>query len=164
MTVTYRVTRGELIRGGGALGRRSWAARIVGLLAIGLGLQPLLTMPGGITLMGVLLVLPLLVLGILFLSGAFYSAIVWYYARKRPELVEGQQTMTADNNGMRHRGQFGEGAIRWNAFRKASETRELFFLDSGTGSIQLIAKSGFTPEQLETFRRLLERNGLMQRR
>ena len=72
--------------------------------------------------------------------------------------------MTADDDGMRHRGQFGEGSTRWDAFRKASETRELFFLDTGAGAVQVIAKSGFTPEQIETFRRLLERHGLMGRR
>jgi ADP-ribose pyrophosphatase len=161
VTVTYVVTRGEFIRGGGALGRRSWGARIVGIAAIAMGIQPLLTAPAGMTVAYVLAVTPLLLIGVLFLSGLFNSIILWYFARKRPELIEGRQTLTADDTGLRFRGQFTEGAARWDTYRKVSETSELFFLDTGTGSVYLIAKSGFTPEQLATFRRLLVRHGLM---
>ena len=161
VTVSYQVTRGEFIRGGGALGRRSRSARVVGLLAIALGLQPIVTTPGGINPTFVVAALPLFVVGVLFVSGWFNSIILWYYARKRPELIEGRQTMTADDTGVRIRGQFGEGSARWDTYRKVSETGELFFLDTGTGAVQLIAKSGFAPEQLVTFRRLAVRHGLM---
>jgi ADP-ribose pyrophosphatase YjhB (NUDIX family) len=161
VTVSYQVTRGEFIRGGGALGRRSRLARLVGLVVIALGLQPIVTTPGGINPTFVVAALPLLVLGVLFVSGWFNSIILWYYARKRPELIEGQQTMTADDTGVRIRGQFGEGSARWDTYRKVSETGELFFLETGTGAVQLIAKSGFAPDQFVTFRRLAVRHGLM---
>jgi len=67
--------------------------------------------------------------------------------------------MTADDEGLRFESAFSQGFVSWATYRKVSETDELFFLDTGTGSVYLVAKAAFTPSQLRAFYRLLERHG-----
>jgi ADP-ribose pyrophosphatase len=162
ITVTYRVSLATYVRAGVALARRSWGTRVTGIVVLAIGLLPVVS--SGFSMGFVAASLPLVVLGLLFVSGWFNAPIMWWLGRKRPDLVQAEQTMTADDEGLRFSSAFSEGFVSWSTYRKASETDELFFLDTGTGSVYLIAKAAFTPSQLDAFYGLLERHGLRTRK
>jgi hypothetical protein len=157
ITVTYRVSLATYVRAGVALARRSRGTRLTGIAVLAVGLLPFVT--SGFSIGVVIGGLPLVLVGLLFISGWFNAPIMWWLARKRPDLVEAEQSMTADDEGLRFESAFSEGFVSWATYRKVSETDELFFLDTGTGSVYLIAKAAFKPSQLQAFHRLLERHG-----
>jgi ADP-ribose pyrophosphatase len=158
ITVTYRVSLATYVRAGVALARRSRGTRVTGIVVLAVGLLPVVS--SGFSMGFVAASLPLVLVGLLFLSGWSSAPIMWWLGRKRPDLVQAEQTMTADDEGLRFSNAFSDGFVSWATFRRASEAVDLFLLDNGTGSVYLIAKAAFTPSQLQAFQRLLERHGL----
>jgi 8-oxo-dGTP pyrophosphatase MutT (NUDIX family) len=162
VTVRYRLDRSLVIHAGLVMGRRSFGSRILGIGLIALAVVPPLFL--GWDLAVLIAGLPLVVLGILFLTGWFYAPIMWYLMRKRPDLMNADTTVVFSENGLDMHAPTSTGHVTWSTFQRVTESDRMFFLDIGTGNIMLLPKAPFSPTQLGVFYRLLERHRLLPKR
>ncbi|MGZ9276967.1 MAG: NUDIX domain-containing protein [Candidatus Limnocylindrales bacterium] len=150
----YRMTTREIVGANTAAMRRSIGTRLLGLIISALGLFAVLTV-------GDLLSVWMVVLGILFVTGWFAAPIAWYQARKRPDLVMAEVTLTADDRGIHFGSPLQNGLTAWETFRRVHESSGFFFLDTTSGLNMVVPRRVFSALDLATFYRLLERHGLL---
>jgi ADP-ribose diphosphatase len=151
---TYRMTQREAILAIVQGSRRSNFTRVMGLFIIALSLF-------GIVNFGDPVSVVLMVLGLSMLTGWFAAPFAWFQARSRPDLVSAEWRLTADERGLHVASAMINGLNLWPTFRVAHETREFFFLDIAAGQSLVIPKRSFSPTDLATFYRLLDRHGLL---
>jgi hypothetical protein len=152
--VTYQLTQQEAILATVQGTRRSNLARGMGVLVIAMSLF-------GIANFGDPVSVVLLVVGTSMVTGWFAAPFVWNQARKRPDLVIAEWHLTADERGLHITSAVMNGLQRWTTFRVVHESRQFFFLDTAAGQSLIIPKRAFSPNDLATFYRLLERSGLL---
>jgi ADP-ribose pyrophosphatase len=151
--VTYRVRLAEHLLAVAVLTRHTRSAQVFGAVA---------TVIGGLALINhfdASAWLPLLIFGILTLSGFFSVPFVWLAVRRRRELIEEPTNLVVDSTGLTHRRSFGESHLAWHVFDRVRELGGWFFLDTGAGANYLIPKGAFSAEELATFRRLIAAAG-----
>jgi ADP-ribose pyrophosphatase len=124
-----------------------------GYLLFGISLMLLAVLPFAAG--DVLIALPGLVGGAAILTGSFLVPFVWWQIRKRPELLQMPNVLSADHTGVSYRSPFVSGEYRWGAFRRVREMQGFFFLDTGAGANIIVPVRAFSPQQLSSFRRLL---------
>jgi ADP-ribose pyrophosphatase len=153
VTVTYRLTMREVIRANVGLAGRSVFARVLGLLMVALAIVPVLD--------GDLVSIVFLGVGAAIATGWFAAPIAWWMFRKRPDLVEADTTLTADEHGIETATPFGGGRIEWSTYRKAHDVAGCLLFDTAAGVSMVVPKRAFSPSQLGVLYRLLDRNGLL---
>ena len=83
----------------------------------------------------------------------------WYVRKhfaKHPNLQQPFQ-VDASENGMRFASVNGTWDLRWSAYTKVSETKNLFVLHQGDCDFSFLPKHAFDTEQMEEFRNLTRR-------
>jgi ADP-ribose pyrophosphatase len=151
--VTFPMTMSEVVGASVTLARASTGAVLVGILLALLGIVQLIV---GDVYLGV----PTLVIGLGVATGVFAAPLIWYQARKRPELFRQESRLAADEVGLRYETPFGSGSYPWSAFKRIRERGGFLFLDSGVGANLYVPVRAFSPEELATFRKLLLAAGL----
>jgi ADP-ribose pyrophosphatase len=151
---TYRLTQREAILATVQMTRRSNFTRVMGIVISAISLF-------GIVSFGDPVSVALLVLGLSMVTGWFAAPFVWYQARRRPDLVTAEWHLIADESGLHITSVLMNGLQRWTTFRVAHETQQFVFLDTAAGQSLVFPKRAFSPGDLATFYRLLDRNGLL---
>jgi ADP-ribose pyrophosphatase len=153
VTVTYRMTMGEMLRASVGLARRSILVRVFGLLMVAVAIVPVMN--------GDVISLVFLVLGLAIATGWFTAPFAWWMFRKRPDLVGADTTLTLDGDGVGSGTDFGRGRTAWSTFRKVHEVGDCFLFDTAAGVSMIVPKRAFTDAHLAVVYRLLDRNGLL---
>ncbi len=153
VTVTYRMTMGEMLRASVGLARRSILVRVFGLLMVAVAIVPVMN--------GDVISLVFLVLGLAIATGWFTAPFAWWMFRKRPDLVGADTTLTVDDEGIGSGSDFGRGRTAWSTFRKVHDVADCFLFDTAAGVSMIVPKRAFTDAQLAVVYRLLDRNGLL---
>ena len=153
VTVAYRMTRGEVIRATVGLSRRSWTARILGLLVIAVAIVPILN--------GDLASIVFLALGLSLATGWFSAPFAWWMFRKRPDLIGADTTVTVDERGIELVSSYAHGRTEWATFRKVHDIADCLLFDTAAGASMILPKRAFSATQLGVVYRLLDRNGLL---
>jgi ADP-ribose pyrophosphatase len=153
VTVTYRMTMGEVIRATVGLSSRSLTARILGLLMVAVAIVPILN--------GDVLSVVFLLIGIALATGWFSAPFAWWMFRKRPDLIGADTTLTIDGDGIEIASPFARGRNAWSAFRKVHDVADCFLFDTAAGVSMVVPKRALSPTQLGVVYRLLDGNGLL---
>ncbi len=153
VTVTYRMTMGEVLRATVGLSRRSNIARIFGLLMVALSIVPVLN--------GDLVSVVFLALGLAIATGWFTAPFAWWMFRKRPDRIGADTTLTADDDGIGMGSDFAKGRTAWSTFRKIHDVADCLLFDTAAGVSMVVPKRAFSDAQLAVVYRLLDRNGLL---
>jgi ADP-ribose diphosphatase len=156
-SATYRMTQREAIIATVQGTRRSNFTRAMGLFVLVLSLF-------GIVNFGDPVSIVLMVVGLSMLTGWFAAPFAWFQARSRPDLVSAEWRLTADERGLHVASSMINGLNLWSTFRVVHETREFFFLDTAAGQSLVFPKRAFSPTDLATFYRLLDRHALLKGR
>ncbi len=152
ITVTYRLTLGEIVRAVVGLSARSVGVRLIGFLVVALTIVPVLD--------GDLASIVFLALGASLVTGWFAAPFAWWQFRKRPDLVEADTTLTLDGDGLRMETPFSNARTAWSTFRKVHDVAGFLLFDNGAGISVVIPKRAFTGSQLGVVHRLLDRSGI----
>jgi ADP-ribose pyrophosphatase len=144
-----RITFGDRVRATSALARMSRGTIAFGLLVL-VGALILLTQPEQVPL-----AIIEIALGIALLSGLYCVPIVWWAARRRPDLFNAELVFEADGVGIRMAGAYVTGSYLWATFRRVREREGFFFLDMLTGMNVFLPVKAFDAENLRSFRALL---------
>ncbi len=152
--VTYHVTMSDMLRGSTAAARRSWFTQVLGIAVV-------VVCGAAVILLGDLISIIGVVLGIGLITGWIMAPFVWRMARTRigPEGLD--ETMTADDEGIRFHSAISDDRRPWSSIQRADEVGAFLVLDAGKGIIHILPTRAFTPSQRGTFYRLLERRGLL---
>jgi 8-oxo-dGTP pyrophosphatase MutT (NUDIX family) len=150
----FRLSTSDMVHASVALMRRSLSTRLMGGAMITVAVV-LLFLVQDLTSVAIF------VLGLTFVTGWFAAPFAWYQARKRPDLVSAEVTVTADDRGIRFTSPLYDGFNDWDTYFRVHEAGGFLFLDTSTGINQLVPKRAFSPTDLATFYRLLERSGLL---
>ncbi len=152
---TYAMTAREYISANVAAAQRSTGLRLVGsgLLILGLGT--------GILTGDWVVNLPVALVGLTFITGLWVVPFAWWQARKRRDLIEAPSAVRIDPTGVTYRSPLATGHQTWDTFGHVHDRGGFFFLDLDTGVNVVIPKRAFTPTDLATVYRLLERRGLL---
>ncbi len=153
VTVTYRMTMGEVLRATVGLSRRSNIVRLFGLLMVVLAIVPVMN--------GDLVSLIFLALGLAIATGWFIAPFAWWMFRKRPDLVGADTTLTVDDDGIRIGSDVTQGRRTWSTFRKVHDVAECFLFDNAAGVSMVVPKRAFSDSELAVVYRKLDRNGLL---
>ena len=153
VTVTYKMTMGEVIRATVGLSGRSLTARILGLVMVAVAIVPILDRD-------VLSVL-FLAIGLALATGWFAAPFAWWMFRKRPDLIGAETSLTMDEQGMEVANPFAKGRNAWSAFRKVHDVADCLLFDTAAGVSMVVPKRAFSPTQLGLVYRLLEANRLL---
>jgi len=152
---TYALTLREFVSAHVVAMRRS-------MLSLGFGVLLLLLGFGAWLATGDVIVnLPPVLLGVSFLTGWFAAPFAWWQGRKRRDLVESPSFVRLDASGMTSRTATAEGHHAWSTFRRVHDRGGFLFLDTQSGTNAIIPKRAFSPTDLATVYRLLDRNGLL---
>jgi ADP-ribose pyrophosphatase len=152
---SYSLTLGEFVSANVVAARRSKGTLVVGGLLLLLGL-------GTTLLTGELLLnIPPIVFGLAFVTGWFAAPIAWWQGRKRRDLLEAPALVRLDASGLTSRMTTAESHHAWSTFRHVHDRGGFFFLDTDAGTNIVIPKRAFSPTDLATVYRLLDRNGLL---
>ena len=151
----YSLTLGEFVGAHVGAMRRSTGSRVVGALLLLLGL--------GTTLLtgDLLLNLPPIIIGALFVTGWFAAPFAWWQGRKRRDLVESPSAARLDGGGLTSRTATASGHHDWSTFRRVYDRAGFFYFDTETGLNIIVPKRAFSPTDLATAYRLLDRAGLL---
>jgi ADP-ribose pyrophosphatase len=152
----YALTTREYVAANVALARRSTGMRLLGfgLLLLGVG-------AGALTSDWVIN-LPAALLGLAFVTGWFTIPFAWWQARKRRDLIEAPSAVRVDPSGLTFRTPLTTGHQGWETFGHVHDRGGFLFFDLDTGVNVVIPKRVFSPTDLATVYRLLERRGLLQ--
>ncbi len=153
VTVTYRMTMGEVLRATVGLSRRSNIVRFFGLLMVALAIVPVMN--------GDLVSLVFLALGLAIATGWFAAPFAWWMFRKRPDLIGADTTLTVDDAGIGMGSDFAKGRTAWSTFRKVHDVADCFLFDTTAGVSMVVPKRAFSDSELAVVYRLLDRNGLL---
>lgn len=153
-TARWTMNLGRLIRANANLVQMSRGLRIIGLASLLFGA---FLYAQSAELIGWLYPM---VFGGLVMTGWFSIPFIWWQARRRPDLVDAELRLDADELGVRISAPYGAGAYRWDTFRRARERGGFLYLDVLTGQNFIIPIDAFEPSALATFRKLLLRAGL----
>ncbi len=151
----YALTVSEFVSANVAGMRRSTGNRLVGIVFVLLGLVP------SVLTGDWLINLPFFVFGLLFLTGWFVIPFAWWQARKRRDLIEAPSAVRIDPTGLTYRSPLATGHQTWDTFGHVHDRGGFFYFDLDTGVNVVIPKRAFTPTDLATVYRLLERRGLL---
>lgn len=146
---TWRMSMGRLYRASTAMVRQSRGMQALGLVSLAAGLYTLVA-GAPLEVWG----WPL-VFGVALVTGVYCLPIVWWQARKRPEIVTAENVLTADAAGVRVTAPYGGGAWKWSLFRRVREFSGFMLLDMQIGQGVLVPVDAFDPANLAAFRKLL---------
>ena len=153
VTVSYGLTQREVVGASVSMARRSTGIRVLGLLVI--------VITGIAVLMGDLLSVLGLLLGLALATGWAVAPFAWWQFRKRPDLIGATTNLTADASGIEIDSPLAHGHMAWSTFRRVHDAGGCLLLDSAAGSVMVVPKRAFSPSELATVYRLLDRNGLL---
>lgn len=102
-----------------------------------------------------------LLLGVTFLTGAMIVPLVWWSIRRRRDLVLAPIDVDADDEGIRISAAYGTSQQSWSVYRHVRETSRAFVLDTGSGAAALLTKRGVAAADIDGFRDLVRRVGLL---
>jgi ADP-ribose pyrophosphatase len=148
-TARWRMSMGRLVWAAMSMMQASRGTQILGWIAIAAGL---FTFWNGAD--PVVWAYPL-VFGGLLVTGIFAVPLVWWQARRRPDVVYAENTLTADEHGVRITAPYGGGAWKWSLFKRVRESRGFLVFDMQLGQGMLVPVDAFDPPNLAAFRRLL---------
>ena len=151
---TARPTTQDIILNAMAMVRRSGVALLFGTFLTVLGVIGLVDGD----LVGSLLTV---VFGLSFLSGTMIVPFMYWSIHRRRDLVLAPIAVEADEAGIRISAAYGTSQHAWTVYRSARETSRAFLLDVGTGAASLLTKRDVALEDVEAFRALLSRVGLL---
>ena len=151
---TAHPTTGDLLANAMAFTRRSAVAQTLGSFAV-------VTSIVGFVLLGEPVVLLMLLFGLSFLTGAFSVPFVWWAIRRRRDLVLAPVEVDADAEGLSLTASYATSRQSWSVYRRVRETERAFVMDTGAGPGAIITKRSVAPADLEAFRALLLRVGLL---
>lgn len=149
----YRMSTREVVGATVAMARRSRWMTILGLGVAAISIIPVLN--------GDLASWFGLLFGLSMATGLFVAPFAWYQARKRPDLVGAEVTVTADATGLTFESVMGAGKNGWATYRKVQDTGDVFVLDTQMGAAQVVPKRAFSATDLATFYRILDVAGLL---
>jgi hypothetical protein len=152
---TAHPTTGDLIANAMAFTRRSAVAQTLGSFAV-------VTSIVGFIVLGEPVVLLFLLFGLSFLTGAFSVPFVWWTIRRRRDLVLAPVEIDADADGLSLTASYATSRQAWSVYRRVRETGRAFVMDTGAGPGAIITKRGVAPADVEAFRALLLRVGVLQ--
>jgi hypothetical protein len=125
-----------------------------GTLFVGMSLIPLLN--------GDLSSIPILVVGLSFLTGVYCLPFIWWAIRRRSDLLLTRHDLTADATGIRVATATTTTQQTWPTFRRVRELTNVFTLDYGTGANGMVPKRALDAPTAERFRRLVRSVGLLE--
>ena len=102
-----------------------------------------------------------LVLGISILTGLFAVPIVWWVIHRRRDLILAPVDVEANADGITITSSQASAHQEWSVYRRVRETSRAFLLDTGVGTAVLLTKRGIEPAEIEAFRSLLARAGIL---
>jgi ADP-ribose pyrophosphatase len=152
--VQYRLTMGQWLRATAALGRRSRANVVFGVLAL-LG-----AFGYAFLLDGPLLAAILAISGVAMLTGWFSAPFVWFYARRRPDLFDAPVRFRADRAGIEVIAPFGSGRNAWGVYRQIRRSGGFLFFGSGAGADVFVPLDAFDEDRLRILGLLAAEHGL----
>ena len=158
---TSRPSSRDLIVNAAAMGRASGFMLAFGTFLTVSSVASLLAAdqrPGVLTVVNVVTFL----LGLSFLSGAIVVPFIWWMIRRRGDLLLAPVDVDADDEGIRVSAAYATSQQSWTVYRSARETSHAFTLDTGTGAAALLTKRGVSAADIDAFRALLRRVGLLQ--
>ena len=155
VSFTARPTTGDLIANSMSFMRRSAIALTIGTFAVVTSLVDFVLGADPVVLL-------LLLLGLSFLTGAFAAPFVWWSIRRRRDLLLAPVEIDADAEGLTLTASYATSRQAWSLFRRVRETGRAFVMDIGTGAGAIITKRGVSPADVESFRAMLVRVGLLQ--
>ena len=153
VTVSYGLTRGEVVGASVSMARRSIGIRLLGLFVVAI--------TGIAVLMGDLLSVLGLLIGLALATGWAVAPFAWWQFRKRPDLIGATTNLTADESGIEIDSPLAQGHVAWSTFRRVHDAGGCLLFDSAAGSVMVVPKRAFSPSELAAVYRLLDRNGLL---
>lgn len=100
-------------------------------------------------------------LGVGFSTGWLSGLIAVLNTRRRPDLLARDHRLHVDAAGIRWVAPEATSETAWRYYRRIREMRGDFLLDAGTGSATFVPKRGLRPVEVEVFRHLALRAGLL---
>jgi hypothetical protein len=107
------------------------------------------------------LVLPVVIVGIAFLTGLFVVPFVWWAIYRRPDLVLAPFEVSADEGGVSMVTPTTRARHEWSVFRSIRETGRAFVLDTGAGVSFSVAKRDVSDADIAGLRALVRRKGVL---
>jgi hypothetical protein len=101
------------------------------------------------------------VIGLGLVTGWVAAPLAWWQFRGRPDLGGAETTLTLDEGGTHFDSPFMHGGEPWSSYRRVHDIGGCFLFDNMAGGITVVPKRAFSPDQLRSVYRLLDRHGLL---
>jgi ADP-ribose pyrophosphatase len=153
VTVSYGLTQREVVGAAVSMARGSTGIRLLGLFVVVITSMAVLA--------GDLLSVLGLVVGVALVTGWAVAPFAWWQFRKRPDLIGATTNLTADASGIEIDSPLAQGHMAWSTFRRVRDAGGSLLFDTAAGSVMIVPKRAFSPSELGSVYRLLDRNGLL---
>ena len=153
VTVSYGLTQREVVGAAVSMARGSTGIRVLGLFVVAI--------TGIAVLMGDLLSVLGLLIGLALVTGWAVAPFAWWQFRKRSDLIGAATNLTADVGGLEIDSPLAQGHMAWSTFRRVRDAGGSLLFDTAAGSVMIVPKRAFSPSELGSVYRLLDRNGLL---